>query len=368
MNKKIIISSILVVVLIASSFMGCSYLGNKDEVMEAGSVKNVETLIVKSEKTPIEVYYTGIVIPDESMNYSFKSSGKINEIKVEKGDYIKKGQVLASMDKEDLLAQSNVSRNKYELAKLDLKKAGDALDYSKDNFENVKILYDLGSLAEDQYKGAKINFTNSEISYNQSKTQVELAKIDLDYKNELLNDSNILSEVDGYVVTINAKSGERVSAGMPIISVRNNKIIIKAGATQKDIKNFNVGADVIITDMDDISAGIVLNVSDIPDQMTRMYDVNIEIENQEILIGSIVDVSINTGMQEGIWIPIESILSSTVDYVYLIKDGLAFRKNIEIIKTNESNVMVRGLIENDQLVVKGMRGLKDGKKVSILNN
>jgi multidrug efflux pump subunit AcrA (membrane-fusion protein) len=123
----------------------------------------VKTVTVKEEIRPKLLSYIGIVKPEELKKLSYKSSGKIGKVYVEEGEFVKKGQILAELDKRDLQLAMEASKNQLEAVKaqydkavngaqaediknaeLSVEKAQDAYSYSQDNYKKAQKLYESG--------------------------------------------------------------------------------------------------------------------------------------------------------------------------------------------------------------------------------
>ena len=109
--------------------------------------------------------------------------------------------------------------------------------------------------------------------------------------------------------------------------------------------------------------GRVVFIDNVADAQTSTYKVEIEIEEQEVLIGNIVRVEAIIGQVEGIWIPIQCIQSTTIDFVFVIEDGRSSKRSIEVLEIKGDKVLVEGLEVNESLVVSGMKSLVEGMLV-----
>lgn len=69
-----------------------------DEKVEKTSMKKLNTVVLKEEEWPVILAYTGNVKAKETKNYAFMTTGRLKEVYVKKGDFIKAGSVVASVD------------------------------------------------------------------------------------------------------------------------------------------------------------------------------------------------------------------------------------------------------------------------------
>ncbi|WFD09617.1 efflux RND transporter periplasmic adaptor subunit [Tepidibacter hydrothermalis] len=327
--------------------------------------KKVEVDVLQQKTTSVELEYTGIVKSDEMKEISFKSSGKISNIYVEKGDYIKKGQRLVELDKEDLNLQLSATKSKLDTSQLDIKKAEDSYNYKKELFEKTEEMYEYGAVSRDDYDKVKLDFDTSKTIYNQAKSNYETLKIDYDSKVKMVNDATVVSDMNGYVLDIKYEEGEMVSPGTPIVTIGNDKKVVKTGVAQKDLDKISLGKEVKIEFNDKETKGKVTNISKLPDKTTRTYDVEISLNETDYYLESIVNVKFGIGEETGIWIPINTILSSNIDYVYVAEDDRAVKRTVTIQKTKGSQAKVKGLKAGEKLIVNGMKSVKNGALLNI---
>ena len=73
-------------------------------------------------------------------------------------------------------------------------------------------------------------------------------------------------------------------------------------------------------------------------------------------------------MSRGIWIPVACVLNDGEDYVYVVKEDRAVRKNIILGSVSGSQVVADGLAEGESLVVQGMKNLDNGSAVTLVES
>lgn len=102
---------------------------------------NVNAIIIKPQLLKEEIPITGITLPDEEVDLSFESSGKITEINFEEGTYVKKGQLLAKVNDRPLRAQLQRLVSQLKLAEDRVFRQNALLErdaVSKEAYEQVK--------------------------------------------------------------------------------------------------------------------------------------------------------------------------------------------------------------------------------------
>lgn len=182
-NKKF---GLLICVLAAGGFLGYKFLWNKSEDIILNG--NVEI---------------------QDVNLAFRVSGRINQVKVDEGDVIKAGDLLAFLDKDIFNA-----RLKYTEAQLIEAKA--SLKNIEKNYKRDTELFKNKSISEKVYD-------NSKMEYEVALAKLESAKAAYEYTTIDLKDSDLKSPVDGVVLTRNIEPGEMISSGTVVFSIMPNK-------------------------------------------------------------------------------------------------------------------------------------------------
>lgn len=364
----------------------------------------VKVVEVKEETREVFLEYIGTVHADEVKKLSFKSSGRISDVYVKKGQSVRKGDLLAALDTGDLElalkaseAQASAAKAQYEKAlkgateedinnaALNLKKAREAYEFVKDNFVKIEALYNEGAVSRQDYDRAKLELDVKEAEarqaeelYNQVKggareedkqallSQYRQALADAEHKRSLLEDAVMRSGMDGYVLDVLFKKDEMAAAGYPVIVLRGNGRIIKVGVSQKDVEKLDVGTKVKIVAGESVISAEVSGIDHIPDESTMTYNVEILLDSESLSIGSIVDVKFIIGEETGIWIPVSAIMSDGKNYVFTVRDGKAERREITAGSPDGGLVKVKGLNGNELLVVEGFMKLRDGSRVIVL--
>lgn len=363
--KKIITAFLAVAVALTTA--GCSKASTKsEEVQDAGvQAKAVKVQKLEESRKAVTLNYIGTVASKELVKYSFKVPGQIGKIHVAKGDPVKRGDRLAELDAKDLQFQVSAAKSTMDIAGLNIKKAEDSLNYVSSLYEKVNNLYVKGSVSKNQYEQVQLQKAVSESEYSQAKSQYDAARTDYDYKSDLLENSVLYAEQDGFVVEKVFNENERVGAYMPVVIVRSGVQVVNVGIPQQELSKVGTGSKAIVDVDGEKAEGTVTNVSEAPDETTRTYTGEISVSGKTFRLGSIAKVSVDAGTQNGIWIPMSSVLSGGENYIYVIKDNRAFKRTVEIQKISGDQLLVTGVMEGELLTVSGMKNLNDGSTVNV---
>lgn len=388
----------LVLLALMLFFSGCSR--EKSAVSDRAAL--VETITVNLESTDTHLKYVGIINSDSLKKYSFKSSGILKSIYVQQGQSVDEGEVLLELDKSDLKIQTDAAKNQadaaysqYEkalsgaqdedisAAKIDVEKAQAAYDYALLTFNDTKILFEEGAVSQSSFKEAELGLNIAEKELDQSKevlnktlagtrsedissakSQYEMSYNNYEAALKLYEEATLVCDVNGYVADILYKEGELIPAGYPVILVQSKNQIATVGLTQEDSEKVSVGTLARITVNNEVYSGKITNINQTPDEATMTFTAEISIDtDKKFYIGSIAEVELITGKSDGIYLEIPYILNDGENYVYIMEEGKSIRKNIEVLDIVDDKALIRGLSDNDELIINGTDNIKDGSHV-----
>ena len=396
------VKRILIFLILASLLTGCS--NNKAEQDIEVNKKPVKTMDVDEEVFTSELLYIGIVTPEEIKKLSFKTSGKIQSIKVSEGEKVKKGQTLATIDTKDIAYSINAAKAtkagaqaQYEkalngateedinIAMTNASKAEKAYSFAKDNYEKAEKLYEAGGLSKQEKDNAKLELDIREEEYKAAKTiltqvekgareedikylqaQIDQADTDLSHKKSVAGDAVMLSDIDGYIMDILARKGEIIGSGYPLIVLGSARNIVRFGLAPDDAAHINIGDEIRIEVQGLFYDGKITSIDQIMDEETRTYNVRGEVEDSALPSGTIAKVYIPLGEYKGIKIPLTSVMRGSYDYAYIVVDGQAKKKQVELGAIEGEKVEVLGLSKGDKLIIEGMKKLNDGDFVEVI--
>ncbi len=152
----------------------------------------------------------------QDVNLSFRVSGRINSIKIDEGSEVKKGALLASLDKD-------IFKSKLKYTKAQLEGEIVNLRNAEKNYKRNIDLFKKNSISEKVYDASKTD-------YEVALSKADSAKAAFEYTNIDYKDSDLTSPVDGVVLTRNIECGEMISSGTVAFSIMPK--------TQTKIKTF----------------------------------------------------------------------------------------------------------------------------------
>lgn len=225
MNKK----KLLVIAAIAAIATLAVWLlsgGKKEEKI------TFDTAAVAPANIMNSITATGTIEPVTSVTVGTQVSGIVSKLFVDYNSVMKKGQVIAELDKTNLMSQLNT-------AKTQLATAQSQLNYQTANYNRYKTLFEKGLVAADDFDNAKLSYTQAKEQVASAKEEVQRAQTNLGY-------ATITSPIDGVVLSKSVEEGQTVAA-----SFSTPELFTIA----QDLTNMQVVADVDEADIGDVKEG-----------------------------------------------------------------------------------------------------------------
>lgn len=237
MNKKKALV-IAAVAAIASLAVWLLSGGKKEEKI------TFDTAAVAPANIMNSITATGTIEPVTSVTVGTQVSGIVSKLFVDYNSVVKKGQVIAELDKTNLMSQLNT-------AKTQLATAQSQLNYQTANYKRYKTLFEKGLVAADDFDNAKLSYTQAKEQVVSAKEEVQRAQTNLGY-------ATITSPIDGVVLSKSVEEGQTVAA-----SFSTPELFTIA----QDLTNMQVVADVDEADIGDVKEGerVTFTVDAYPD-------------------------------------------------------------------------------------------------------
>lgn len=216
----------------------------------AGCSKKVGFTYVEAEVAKQDIVTsvtaTGTIEPVTSVDVGTQVSGIISKLYVDYNSVVKAGEVIAELDRTNLMSELNS-------AQASLKSAQSNLDYQKTNHERYKALYDKGLISANDYEQARLSYVQAQQQTQQQRENVKKAQTNLGY-------ATITSPIDGVVLS------KEVEEGQTVASSYSTPTLFKIA---RDLTDMRVIADVDEADIGDVKEGqrVTFTVDAFPDDM-----------------------------------------------------------------------------------------------------
>ncbi|MFC5871517.1 HlyD family secretion protein [Chryseobacterium arachidis] len=199
---------------------------------------NLQTVKLSKQDVTTSVTATGTVEPVDTVQVGTQVSGLIKNIYVDYNSQVKKGQLLAEIDKTNLQESVNDAQAQYNSAL-------NELNYQQQNFNRQNNMFRAGVISKADNETASYQVKNAQQSVNQKKTTLAQARTNLSY-------ANIYAPIDGIILSKEVQEGQTVAASMTTptlftIAKDITKMQVQANVDEADIGNVQVGQRVTFT-------------------------------------------------------------------------------------------------------------------------
>ena len=322
--------------------VACGTKSTKNDVAPVAEVvPTVSVVEVSARMVPQTAVYTSTVQAYVKNNIAPQMAGRIIKINAEIGDFVKKGQVLAEIDKASLQqAQLQLLNQEVEL-------------------ERLRTLYEAGAVS-------KSDFDSIELAYNVTKTQVE----------NLLENTVLCSPIDGVVTARNYDVGDMYAMSSPIYTVEQIKPVkLLVAVSESDYTKVKKG-DSVEVKADALPEltfyGKIEKIYPTVDAATCTFNVEVLVPNNysSLRPGMFTRVTVDFGSNNNVVIPDVAVVKqqgSGERFVYVLNaDGTVTYKKVELGRRMGAEYEVlSGLEDGDKIVTGGQIRLKDGVKVIV---
>jgi HlyD family secretion protein len=258
-----------------------------------------ETITPELKNITESVFASGVVISRNQYEVYPKINGIINEIIVEEGDHVKKGQLLFIIENPSAKlsidnARLNSAINDYDINREKLKDASNSVQLARKNVTNDSLLFSRQKNLWSQNIGSKVDLEQKEIIFEKSKVALEQAIVFYNDLNRNLNlaskqsknnlkiaqtaegDLNIRSVVEGIVYKINIKVGELASMATPLAVIGEENFLLELNIDELDIAKIKQNQKVFIR-MDSyksqIFEAVISDIFPMMNERTRSFKV-----------------------------------------------------------------------------------------------
>ena len=288
----------------------------------------------------------GTLEAEREVDIVARTGGPLVALNTEEGVQVKAGEVLAQIDELEARAQ-------VEIARVALQDAENVYNRAKASFENAVVSQEVYDTALSALESAKAQLSGNEIQ---------------------LGYTRITAPFDGLIIQRAVKFGETVTAGQQLFRISDfDPLLCVIGVPERDLARLSIGQPAILQ----VEAfpgeqfqGRVLRISPVVDAATGTIRVTLEVNRQGRLSpGMFAGVRLVTDVRDDALIMPKRALSleSLADSVFVVEDGVAYRRNITLGYEEDDRVEVTGgLARGDRVIVVGQDGLTDATPVQIL--
>jgi len=295
------------------------------------------------------VHTTGKLSTKSESKLSFKTGGIIQRIMADEGQSVKRGQLLAELNPEEIYSQ--------------VRQAELVLEKSERDFRRAENLYRDSVATLELYENA---ITALDIA----KANERIARFNLKY-------SAIHAPADGRILKRIGETNEIIAPGHPVFlfASTQNEWVVRANLTYRDVIRVQMldSARIFFDAYDnEVFTGMVSEIGTAADPYTGTYEVEVQLlrKPEKLVSGFIARIDIYpSDNKSAIIIPYGAVVDGTglTGYVYVIKDSRPQRRKIFIESFTDQGIIVRsGVYEGEEIVIEGTQYLGENSPVRII--
>ena len=369
-SKKIIMWIIIVMLIIAAAII----FGTGNLFSSALEVKLTTATLQSPSQSDAILTASGYVVAQRKAAVASKGTGRLVYLGVVEGDKVKKNEVIARLEDNDIQAQLAEAKANLQFNEAQLNEA-------KNNYERQKALLKTGGISETDYEVAETN-------YKKVLASIELAKAQVQASEVAVENTVIRAPFDGTVLTKNADVGEIVA---PLAAGANSKAAV---VTIADMSSLQVEADVSESNIQKVTnnqaceitldaypahhyAGYVAKIVPTADRTkaTVMVKVGFKHYDNRVLPEMSAKVLFlkkekeqNESNEKAMLVLPQSAVETKDgnQFVFKVKDNEAYEVQVTTGKTFSDYVEItRGLENGDQVIDNVTDQIKNGTEVSV---
>lgn len=354
--------------------------------------------VVRVNRTPLvrSTTVTGTLAADEQVMLSLKVTGRLEELSVDLGSRVSRGQVIARLTPTDFELRLQQATAALQQARVRLGLAADGLDDAVDIertglVRQQRAMLDDAKLQRDRFATFVQRGISAKADLDTAEAQVQVAdgryqdaleearnrqailaqrRSELALARQQLEDTALKAPIDGVVRERLAFAGEYRTAGTPIVTVvRQHPLRLQLSVPERVAIEIRVGQKVLVSVEGDpeVYEGRVARLSPAITEGNRTLPLEAEVPNpkNKLRPGTFARAEIVTSEQPGIVIPHTAlIVFAGVEKVLTVADGKAVEKHVKSGRRFESTIeILEGLEPGDVVIVEPV-GLSDGAAVT----
>lgn len=274
---------------------------------------------------------------------SAETGGQIEQILVNVGDMVRRGDALLKLDDAILEIESERALIAYEKAKLD--------------FDRVEKLFNEKSISQSDYEGARLSLKSAEVQYR--------------YAKKMFEDATIRAPFAGTVTAKLTEVGQMIDRGQPAFHlVDSGQLKMQVSVSEMDVHKIIAGAPamVFVEALQDSFPATVASVGARAMQGARTFPVELTLEAAEGLkSGMFARAFIFAGVDSNSFVIPRAATLPDVGrtVVFRAKNGKADKITVKVLGMAGDQVSVEGIASGDTLIVTGNQLLSQGSEISL---
>lgn len=384
---------------------GCKQHADKEAIQQkpaseiaklAPSKENVKTTDVLTLNIPKSIKLTGTLAADEISNIAARQGGIVSEVHFERGDQVKKGQILLQFD--PVIAQNSLDQAKTRAREImvrlglksldeqfsplnqpDVKSNKALMDFAKRDFERDKALIEKKVVAPGEFDVTRKQFATAQENYelaisqaNQLYQTLLTSQMAIKIAQQVVNDLTVKSPYDGIITERTASVGQSVRdmesiGGIAKIDPIRIRLAIPEQAVQY-IKEDQIIDYSVISYPNETFKGTIKNISPVIDSNTRTLTAEAFSANPENRLkpGLFCIANLNLGEIQHVTLVPKTAIKRTNDSarIFVLRNGIAVEEMVVVSDEQTSGLLqITGNVKPNEKVVLNATDVSDGMQI-----
>lgn len=352
-----VVCTILAIILFAAFTSTSSQSGAVKTAVQPVAVEVAPVALTHITET---VSAVGTIAAIRDVVVSSETAGRVTQVPVKVGDFVKAGQTLVKVDDELKAIAVEQARAQLLAAETNYTKA-------QKDFKRVETLFASGDVAVVELEGNRLAMHAAEAQFKSAQVGLKLAQ-------RQFEDTRIKAPIAGFVASKKVEVGEMVSSGREIANIVDvSSLKVKVSIPEEEIGKLRVRQSAILrvdTRPNDRFKGSIYTIGSKTESATgHLYPVEVIMQNpnKDILkVGMFARVEVTSNSAENaLVISKESLVGDAASpTVYVVENNLAHIRQIKLgLRSGESYQVTEGLHEGELVISFGQKSLKDGSPV-----
>lgn len=313
------------------------------------SIVPVQTVHVQRGAIARSVTVSGIVEPIRLIKVNSQLAGALLSVKVEEGDMVRRGDLLAQLDDREIQAQLAAAEANLEVAKA--------------SFQRAQQLRDRKVITLPEFEKERTNLAAANASVDQLRTR--------------LGYTQVTAPIAGVITEKRVEQGDAVGNQTQLFTLADiSTLVVRVGVSELDVGDLGVG-DAVDIALDAQPGqelhGRIRRVFPTGDPTTRLVTVEVALDAASARLARPGFLARNTfalGTRSGVLlVPASALIGAAGSQaVFVVEDGRAQRRTVETGLISRGRVeIINGLQEGEEVITVGNNLLRDGMEVRIIN-
>jgi RND family efflux transporter MFP subunit len=337
----------------------------------------VGTVSPLKEDLDIRLSYTADISPNQVVNLFSRVDGYVAKLYVDKGDFVKAGQLLMEIDHTDYLHAVNQAKANLAAGSAKVAQQNAALRNARLTLDRMQALIKDQFVSQQDLDNAQVNFDAAVAALESLTAQVKQIEVALAQAETNLAYSYIRAPFSGYIAERNLDTGAYVTGAASSTSTMSRSMLslhdidrvrVLIEVVEKDIPTIQIGQKAELRAEaypDRVFEGQVTRIVQALNRETRTMTVEIDLPNKDRRLkgGMFARVEVMVGThRQAVQIPIDAVSRlEDAQYVFVVRDGKAQRVNVEMGVRNDNRVEItKGLTGDETVIVSGKDLVHDG--------